>query len=311
MGITGGFMDINYFREFVVLSEKGNYMEAADALFISQSALSRHIKTLEEELGIILFDRTTRKISITKIGEAFLPYARKIADIQLDYQKFIYNEIHNQRDNLTLGFIPSITRGPLADTLELFLSENPGIHVNIIEADSLLLLDMLQKKECDMAILRDIEDLGSEFCKIPIYQDNMVAICPIDHPLLAQKESISIQELAKEPLLWLPKGTHLHRICKDAFRQAGLSPDVVFTSHTGENIISHVEHGMGIAMLMREAAQRMSMAYSKVKLMEISPPITSTIVLAYHKGKKLNSASKLLINTILSYKEKETCAYPS
>lgn len=290
-------MDINYFREFVVLSEKENYMEAAEALFISQSALSRHIKSMEAELGIILFDRTTRKIRITKSGEAFLPYARKISAIQSDYQKFLYNELHNQHENLTIGMIPSITHGSVADTLDFFIKNYPGFHVNIVEADSLQLLNMLQKNECDMAILRDTEDTEHEFHKISVFQDTMVAICSIDHPLALQ-DSVSIQELAEKPLLWLSKDTYMHQLCKKIFHQAELNPDVVFTSHNGENIISHAGRNMGIAMLMKDPAQRM--ANDTVKVLDIVPPIVSKIMLTYRKDKTLNNASKLLIQIISS-----------
>ena len=62
-------MDINYFKEFVVLAQTGNFMEAADILYSSQSTLSKHIKSMESELGVPLFDRTTRKVKISKYGQ--------------------------------------------------------------------------------------------------------------------------------------------------------------------------------------------------------------------------------------------------
>lgn len=66
-------MEIEYICEFVVLAETCNYMEAADRLFVSQSALSRHIKALEEDLQVQLFDRSTRKVSLSPFGSLFLP----------------------------------------------------------------------------------------------------------------------------------------------------------------------------------------------------------------------------------------------
>ena len=64
-------MELSYIREFVVLAETGNYLEAADTLFIAQSSLSRHIKSIEMDLGAPLFDRTTRKVSLNGFGQAF------------------------------------------------------------------------------------------------------------------------------------------------------------------------------------------------------------------------------------------------
>jgi len=75
-------MDINYFREFVILAQTGNFMEAAEILFCSQSTLSKHIKKMEREFGVSLFDRTTRNVEISKFGKLLLPYAQQITEIQ-------------------------------------------------------------------------------------------------------------------------------------------------------------------------------------------------------------------------------------
>ena len=74
-------MDIQYFSEFIKLVEIGNFMEAADELFISQSTLSKHINALEKELEVSLFDRTTRRVKLTQAGRALLPYAVKIVQL--------------------------------------------------------------------------------------------------------------------------------------------------------------------------------------------------------------------------------------
>ena len=79
-------MEINYLKEFVILARTGNYLETADCLYMGQSSLSRHIKTLEEELDIRLLDRTTRKVSLTEAGRLFLPYAEHIMSLQEQYQ---------------------------------------------------------------------------------------------------------------------------------------------------------------------------------------------------------------------------------
>ena len=75
-------MEIDYIREFVVLTETENFLEAAERLFISQSSLTRHIKSLEEDLGMQVFDRTTRKVTLNNFGKLFLPYAKEISRIQ-------------------------------------------------------------------------------------------------------------------------------------------------------------------------------------------------------------------------------------
>ncbi len=288
-------MDINYFREFAVLCKSKTFLEAADSLYISQSSLSRHIKTMEDELGVQLFNRTTRRVSLTKIGEAFLPYAQKIADIQAEYQKFLSNEQHHAAESLTIGSIPSMTQGSVADNLEAFTRRHPACRISTIEADSLQLKEMLHGQECDMAFLRDFDDPSGEFCKIPVLLDAMVAIVPWDHPF-AQNDSVSLQDLAGEPLLWLSRNTFLHSLCERAFQEQNLHPNVVFTSHNGDNIIYHVGRGLGIAMLMKDHARRL--ATEEVRLIDISPAITSTVVLAYRREKKLSATASQLLQMV-------------
>jgi len=98
-------MEINYLKEFVILSQTGNFLEAADVLYSSQSALSKHIKRMEKELGVPLFDRTTRKVSISKYGQLLLPYAKQIVELQEKYTTVIISNLENDRETLTIGSI--------------------------------------------------------------------------------------------------------------------------------------------------------------------------------------------------------------
>ena len=103
-------MEINYLKEFVILARTGNYLEAADSLYMGQSSLSRHIKTLEEELDIRLLDRTTRKVSLTEAGRLFLPYAENIMLLQEQYQDVLLDFKKNNHISLSIGSIPSMTQ---------------------------------------------------------------------------------------------------------------------------------------------------------------------------------------------------------
>ena len=99
-------MDIDYIHEFVVLAGTGNYMEAADRLFLTQSSLTRHIQKLEADLGVTLFDRTTRRIELNQYGRLFLPYAEQIALLQKDYTTAFCNELNRERGTIRIGAIP-------------------------------------------------------------------------------------------------------------------------------------------------------------------------------------------------------------
>ena len=136
-------MELNYIKEFVVLAETRNFLDAAESLFISQSTLSRHIKILEEELGHTLFDRTTRKVSLNDFGHLYLPFAKEMVRVQYDCTTAVYNHLNNISGTITLGTIPVISQYNIYDVMEKFRTENNNFHLNVIESDTTELIDML------------------------------------------------------------------------------------------------------------------------------------------------------------------------
>jgi DNA-binding transcriptional LysR family regulator len=129
-------MEINYFREFVVLAQTGNFMEAAEQLYSSQSTLSKHIKNLEKELGVSLFDRTTRKVVLSKYGQILLPYAQQITELQDKYTAILQSSLETDRDILTVGSIRALAQYRITDVLVNFKQSHPKTIVNILQLSS-------------------------------------------------------------------------------------------------------------------------------------------------------------------------------
>ena len=127
-------MDINYFKEFVVLAQTGNFMEAAEILYSSQSTLSKHIQSMEAELGIQLFDRTTRKVKISKYGQLLLPYARQIAEIQDKYNAVLKSSLETDREILNLGSIYGLAQYKITDVLVKFKKSRPQSTLKVMQA---------------------------------------------------------------------------------------------------------------------------------------------------------------------------------
>ena len=100
-------LNVRYLEEFVTLTEKNNFLEAAECLFISQSCLSKHIKKLETEIGVELFERTTRTVVLTEFGQMLLPYAKKMVSLEYEFEKNVHRKIHQDSGNIVLGSIPS------------------------------------------------------------------------------------------------------------------------------------------------------------------------------------------------------------
>lgn len=285
-------MDIDYIHEFVVLADTGNYMEAADKRFLTQSSLTRHIQKLEADLGVLLFDRSTRHIELNKYGNLFMPYARQISQLQKEYSTTFCNELNRERGTIRIGAIPVMAQYQITDILARFQQENRNFMLDIQEADSLKLIQMLRDEEIDFAVIRESDDASSAFCKIPITQDTLAALMPAGHPL-AVKDHIELKQLYRDSFLLLGRDTFMYSLCVRECRSAGFEPHIAFTSNRVDNIIGLVSKGMGVGLLTKRPV--MSANHSEIAVVDILPAITTTISLAYLPGKKLTAPQQQLV----------------
>ena len=285
-------MDIDYIHEFVVLAGTGNYMEAADRLFLTQSSLTRHIQKLEADLGVTLFDRTTRRIELNQYGRLFLPYAEQIALLQKDYTTAFCNELNRERGTIRIGAIPVMAQYHITDILARFQQENRNYMLDIQEADSLQLIQMLREERIDFAVIRESDDASSSFRKIPITQDTLAALMPKNHPL-AGSGHIELKQLYRDSFLLLGRDTFMYSLCVRECRTAGFEPHIAFTSNRGDNIIGLVSKGMGVGLLTKRPV--MSANHSDIAVVDVLPAITTTISLAYLPDKKLTAPQQQLV----------------
>ncbi len=285
-------MELNYLKEFIVLAEVGNYLEAADQLYISQSSLSRHIKSMEDELGTPLFHRA-RKISLSEFGKIFLPYAHQMVNLQQSYQQELFDYKRSVHGTLSVGSIPAIKPYHILDALSGFRKENPDYTVNFLEGDTLQLAEMILDERLELAFVRDDSSISDQFCEIPFATDHLAAVIPADHPL-AEKSSIHLQELQNETLLMLASDTFMHKFCVRACLAAGFQPIIGYTGRRGDNLIAMAEQGTGVALLTKKPIE--SQQSSLVKVVDIIPELTTSISLIYKKDKKLSTGARRFIS---------------
>ncbi|MDR2751394.1 MAG: LysR family transcriptional regulator [Clostridiales bacterium] len=286
-------MEIEFIKEFVMLAETGNFVETAEKLFLTQSSLTRHIKSLEDSLGVKVFDRTTRKVSLNRFGRIFLQYAKEINRIQLEYTTAFYNELQGVHGVVKVGTITIMIPYHITDIISQFQHENSAFTLDVEEADSLELIRMLRERKCDFAFIRESDDSVNEFNKITVATDLLVALVPPSH-FLANQDPIVLGQLAHEPLLLLAKDTFMYSLCVEKCKEAGFFPRIVFTGHRAENLIDLASKGMGIALLMKKASA--SLVKPKIAVVTIEPVIRSTISLAYCKNINMSKASVHFLN---------------
>ena len=285
-------MEIRYLRDFLVVAETQNFLEAAAILYCSQATLTKHIQRLELDLGFTLFDRTTRKVSINKNGEMLLPYAREITELYERLTAQVKESKNDSDQTLTIGSIPALAQYNITELLVSFKKTNPQATINVIQAGSEELIELVRQRKCDLAFIRTYGELSPEFSYLPIAVDELVAFLPNHHPL-AKEALIPLGKLSRENFVLLPENTMLYRLSVQLCRESGFEPNVVFTDHRLENLLEMVLNGLGVAILMRKLAEYM--AQPKVSVVGLEPTVSTRLDLCYLKSVELSPVARQFV----------------
>lgn len=295
-------MDIDFLREFIMLAEVGNYMAAADSLFISQPTLSRHIKHLEDDLGMPLFDRNPRKVELNRAGRIFLPYAKQMLTIQEEYTKAFQSLSMEDDALLRIGTIPMMVAYGITDIFQKFKKSNPQVSLMISEMKYHEMLKALDEKQCDFVFARETGKTEDDFERITIGKDRLVAVLPKEHPL-AKCESLPLALLKEENLLLPVKDSASYHLCVQACMDAGFEPKVSFMSRGTATAIHLASRQMGVALLMKCPCQLEQTA--EVALVEIEPCISATISVLYRKRDVMGPTAVKFLSMIRKLELKE------
>jgi DNA-binding transcriptional LysR family regulator len=288
-------MELQYIHEFCVLVEIKNFLEAADELDIAQSTLSRHLQSLETELGAPLFIRTTRQVKISEFGKILLPYAKQILDIEQNIRTEFSKERRSTRNIITIGSVPIMTQYNITELLVRFKKENPLFSFEITESESAELKDKIRDGSINFAFVREMEESKNEFNSIPYTSDKLAVILPKIHPL-SGAVSIHPSQLRKESFLLLPEDTLMYKLCVETCKTAGFMPRITYTSYRASNIIDLVTKGMGIALLSKRAAAPLIAADNTV-IIDLVPVVETKIDFIWLKDRAMTYTCK----TFLAY----------
>ena len=280
-------------REFVFLANINNFQEAADALYISQSTLSRHIQSLENELQNKLFDRTTRSVQLSEFGKFFLPYAQELVCVGQDFYNYFFQINKQPYEIIRLAAIPAMAPYHFTEVVARFQNDNPNYRLEITEIDDLdKVYDDLACHATDFALIHEMEPVDKRFQKLSIAHDRLVAAVPAQHPLAGQ-DTVSLPQLKSERFLTMPMQSVVFLHFLASCRKNGFHPKVNYFGHKEDVILSLVEHHFGIGILSKIPAEYTNQG--SVRLINIEPEIPTSLALVYSGNQKKTTGKKIFL----------------
>ena len=293
-------MDIKLLTEFVVLAENGNFMDAAEELFISQSTLSKHIMLIEKELGHILFDRSTRHVRLSEEGKIFLPYAMKIVKLQDEYTKALRESTSAGARIITLASTSQMVHYSVIEALAQYKHANRSDKLNVIIEPHKNLKKLLLQHKCDFAWIGEVssETEDDSFVRLPFLDDPMVALFPTRYAPLS-KQSVSMHELEEYSIVMQDNSSVEQQIFIDACKEKGVYLSVS-SIPGGKTLVDFARKGIGVAIMLRTPA--ISLSCGDVTIMPIQDSPVIHVSLIYLKNNVLSAPAKRFLDFIYAWK---------
>lgn len=293
-------MNIKYLGYFIEISKEKSFTKASQKLYLSQSALSKAIKVFEEELGVQLIDRKSKKFKLTYEGQIL--YENGILTLKNIEEQYniLLNSINSEKGVIKLGIPPVISTVYFTLFIKQFREKHPNIEVKIIEAGANTIQNKLSTDEIDIGVIIlpfEYEDTITT----PIFSSDVVAVVNKNHRL-AKNKTVSIYDLKDEPLISLNETYMLYDRIQLKFRSCGLTPNIICTSSQWDFIAEMVALNQGISILPRPILDKFQS--KNIKILTIKERFSWNIALAIKKYKYTSKAIKIFYEFMEKYAKK-------
>ncbi len=245
-------MELRQLKQLVVLAETLNFHRAAERLHMAQPPLSTSIRKLEEELGVLLFERRPQPegLRLTPAGAVVLQHARQTLAGADEVRRSARECATGEQGRLTVGFVGSVTYALLPQLISLFRQRHPRVQLVLQESTTREMLDRLEARTLDVALLRWPVFEPCRAAITVLQHDRWMLAVPLGHPAAAL-DSVDLSSLGGEPFIVQSqtKVPAIHAVTMLAFRHAGITPEIAQEVVQVQTMLSLVESGLGLAMV--------------------------------------------------------------
>ena len=241
-------MDNQNLKAFITVAEIGSFSEAADRLYLTQSAISKRIALLEQQIGKRLFDRIARQVSLTEAGNELLPRARRILQEYENALQAINDLSGKASGTLRLAISHHLGLHRLPPILKQFAQQYPDVTLDIEFMDSEKAYEKILHGESEVAVITLALESHHNINSKKIWNDPLRFICAQDHPLAVLKQP-ALKDLAEYPIILPGLNTYTGRIIQNLFQKEGIPLKAPMSTNYLETISTMVEIGLGWSVL--------------------------------------------------------------
>ena len=292
-------LELRQLRYFIEVAEREHISEAAEHLHVAQSAISRQIANLEEELGTPLFERIGRNVKLTPIGKIFLEHtitALKAIDFAA---KQVEEYLDPAKGTIKVGFPTSLASYVLPTVISAFKKEYPDVSFQLRQGSYKYLIDAVKNRELNLALLGPLPPKDEAIDTTVLFSESIHALLPATHSL-AKNEKINLLDLKNDDFVLFPEGYILRKVAVDACRNVGFVPKVTSEGEDMDALKGLVAAGIGVTLLP-ESSLYDSTPRMTVKVPIASPIIRRTVGIIAPTTRELAPSEKVFIDFVSNF----------
>jgi LysR family cyn operon transcriptional activator len=288
-------MEIRQLRYFLDIAETEHLTQSAENLFVTQSTLSHGLRQLEQELGVLLFDRLGRGLKLSQAGAEFRGYARRtLREIEAGRTALAdLGQLHSGK--LTIGAFPTFLNTVVPATLAAFNKEHPRVIIEVRDLRAGPIEDLLVRGDLDMGIAFH-PAMHAEVEVEPLFDEQMVLVVSQSHAL-SRRRNLTLRQLAGVPLALLPRTFATRLLIDSSFRQAGTEPNVSVETESVESLLGVCRYG-DLAAIVPDRAARQAKDLKTIYLTE--PQMIRHAGILWRRGASRSPAAKKFGAMLLS-----------
>lgn len=290
---------LRHLRCFATVAREGSFTQAAKRMFITQSSLTAAIQQLEQAVGLRLFDRTTRRVTLTREGASFVPVAERLLNEFDAAVADVRAVAERQRGHVSIAAAPSVVALILAPAIAVFSATYPNISVAVSDGGAELVQQRVLASEADFGITsRWADDPGLEFQ--PLLYDRFGVVCRNDHPLSRSKKRISWKRLQGERYIGLGVDTGIRTMLQSTPDLPAMLRTPHFEVSSTGSLHAMLDAGLGISVLPALAAHLKPL--NQLAFRELAEPrLEREICVITRRGRALSPSAQSMRDMILRH----------